>query len=234
MRALVLAALLVSAPAFAQGATPDSTSSPSVPPLGAYVEGGAGFGWSSVEGLLFVGHAALGYQLPNGFDAGVRTFGVTRGTSRGSLSIQPEVGYTRFLNESTTLSARLGVRGTMTGGPIYTDPALSLRSVAAVGHATVSQRLDLGRGLKLVPVVGVYGGAGRTFDALYTSGGQTFDAGGSPLEAGVLAGLQLEFDALGAHFQVGPVLSFPVHRNADRALGDFGYRPVLPTLRVTF
>ena len=234
MRSLALVALLVSAHAYAQSAPSDSAVSPRVPPTGAYVEGNAGVGWSSAEGLLLGGQAAIGYQLPNGFDAGVRTLGLTRGGSYGTVAIQPEVGYTRFLNGSTTLSARLGGRGTLNNGRYFADSNLSLRTVAAVGHATVSNRVDLGRGLRLVPVVGVYGGVGRTFNSEYTVGGQTYDAGGAPLEAGVLAGLQLEFNALGARFQVGPVLSFPVHRNADRAPGDFGYRPALPSVRVTF
>lgn len=235
MRLLTLAALLVSVPAFAQGAPSDSTHSPSVPPPGTYVEGGVGVGWSSVEGLLLGGQAAIGYQLPNGVDAGVRAFGLTRsGSPYSTLSIQPEVGYTRLLDGVTTLRARLGVRGTLTNGPVYTDPDLSLRSVALVGHTTLSHRIGLGRGLTLVPVVGAYGGAGRTFNSEYSVGDQTFDVGGAPLEVGVVAGLQLEFDALGARFQLGPVLSIPVHRNAERAPGDFGYRPVLPSLRVTF
>lgn len=235
MRVLALVALVVAAPAAAQDARSDSAAVPLFPPAGPYVEGGAGVGWGGSSGGLIVGgQAAIGYQLPNGFDVAARTFGVAFGDGRGSLALQPDVGYTRALGENAALAARLGVRATMTASPNYRDAGLRFRSVAGVGHVAVSRGIDLGRGLRLVPSAGVYGGVGEVFNTEFDVLDADLDGNGTVAEAGVVVGLQLEFKAFGARFQVGPVVGLPVLRSGPTPPGSYGFAPVPASVRITF
>ena len=216
MRALVLALALVPLAAAAQ---------PTVPNLEPGVYGSVGlsggYGGSNV-GALGAAEGAVGYRLPSGLGLGVYVAG---GTASGQsvVAFGPEVTFSRALDARTTLD--LHGNGTVA---LYRGPALEAAGFQSTGvgarlEGSVTRRFDLGRGVRLATTGGIFGGVTRSL-GLEAASGPALE-GGLGAHAGVVAGVQLEFEALGARFAVGPVLAVPVVGVGARdGFGMSGYR----------
>ncbi len=88
----------------------------------------------------------------------------------------------------------------------------------------MTRRFDVGRGLTVAATGGAYASTLRLsgLDSPTTSASRT------GAEAGVLAGLQLDFGALGGHFAIGPNLAIPV-----ASPGPLGGQGALPYMSKT-
>lgn len=201
---LAVLALAVVPAATAQVAFSHQTDS------GVYAEAGAGGGYGTSIGLTAVGTAAVGYQLPNGLAVGVHTTVASIGSRHSSVVVGPEVRYSHLLDPRTSLdlhaSGSVGFyRGSALEASGYPTTALGME---VGGSAT--RRFNLGRGVALATTGGLFGGVARTLDRSTGLGITAEPAPDVHAYAGVTVGAQIEFEALGGRFAIGPYGSIPV------------------------
>ena len=211
--ALALAAVALSTAAAAQ-----PTSPPDV-----YAEaglnggfGGGGLGWITAPSV------AVGVRLPSGVEVGAYATRVGFGRRASVLAFGPEARVSREVGPGTTLDVRAGAGVGLYGGDAGYRGATGL---ATALEASATRRVGLGRGVDLALTGGAYGVATR-LSGLEAPGPLASRSG---TEAGVLAGVRLEFDAFGGRVGIGPSGGVPVVGSGE--LGALGALPYLGTLR---
>lgn len=224
--ALALAApLAFSLPAVSQVA-PDSvaleTSAllPSPDATGLYVEAEAGGGYGSSLGVIVGTRVSLGYRLPSGLSLGATATHIRYGDRATSFAFGPDVRYSQALDARTTLNLRASGTVGFTDG-LSADSRFQANGVGGLVEASATRRFGLGGGVTLAATGGAYGGVSRAFAVTDPGGvyGRDADVGA---DAGVLVGLQAEFNALGGRFAVGPYGGFPVMSTRDSRLVGAG------------
>lgn len=194
-------------------ALPAAAQTAYVPPdeAGVYGELGISGGYSSSGGWLGVPAAAVGYRTAGGLSVGLHAAAVQVGLEHESVGVGPEVRLARALDDRTRLDLYASGTLGLYRGPALDADALRLTGVSTRLAAAATRRADLGRGLTLAVMGGAYGALGRRF--AYEAGGVDGQVDAS---VGVMAGVQLEFDVLGARVGVGPGVAVPLLRTPGR------------------
>lgn len=211
MRALTLAALFVLAlPAAAQPVAPPTTPSGPTLDAGLFGELGVSPGYSSRLGVLHETRAVVGYRLPSGVTMALAA-SVDGGDAFSTLAVGPEIGLTRSLGSGTTVALRADGRASFVRGDHLAGAGYQPASLSAYAEGVVTRQIGLGRGLDLALTGGLYGAFGRRLDVGYAPGTVVGNRVGGPYaEAGAVVGVQLEFDALGGRFSIGPAGNVPL------------------------
>lgn len=218
---LALSLVTLAALATAPSAQPTSSAAP-----GFYGRAGVNGGyWGGNFGVVSAPSVAAGVRLPSGLEIGGYVTRVGYGRQASVLAFGPEVSITRALGPSTTLDLRATGGVGLYSGNEYNAAYQGVTGLAAALEANVTRRFDLGRGIDLATTGGAYASAVRL------SG---FDSPTAPTseigsDAGVLVGVQLEFDALGGRFAIGPSGGLSLLNSGQ--LGTLGAIPYLGTLR---
>lgn len=221
MRSLVTALALAAPLAFSLPATaqvaPDSVAleasallAPAVE-TGLFVEARAGGGYGgSVTGVITAAQASIGYRLPSGLSLGATAYGLTYGSETATFAFGPDVRYSRALDARTMLN----LRASGSAGFASFGSKTQATGLGSLVEASATRRFGVGGGVTLAATGGAYGGISRSFALTTQSGALRGEE--TTADAGILAGLQAEFNALGGRFAIGPVVSLPVVSTGER------------------
>ena len=208
MRVFSLALVLTAAAALAPPVSAQPTAPATPTPYG---RAGLGVGYGGGgTGFISAPSVAVGVRLPSGLEVGGYVTRVGYGTQSSVVAFGPEVRAVHALSPTTTLNVYAsGSVGFSSDDRIAADLPMSLGTTL---EATVTRRFGLGRGIDLATTAGAYASAfrlSRLNGSDLTDPDATFD-NRLGTQAGVLAGVQFEFDALGGRVGIGPSGGLPL------------------------